>query len=149
MSSAPLPPIYDTSSPEYKKARRQHLKTTKHRNDQLEADWTPFRAAEKKFKAKFPPPDLSDVLDLAVGDEGRVDEINSGGWRGNTDPLEWREIELEDTGRKAYILPRIPGAIPSSLYIVVVHRIFTNTQDSSSYPLTLRLLSSVALYAGP
>ncbi|KAG9318878.1 hypothetical protein JVU11DRAFT_985 [Chiua virens] len=28
-------------------------------------NWSPFRAAEKKYKAKCPPPDLSDVLDLA------------------------------------------------------------------------------------
>ncbi|KAF9246112.1 hypothetical protein BU15DRAFT_58241 [Melanogaster broomeanus] len=56
---------YDPASPEYKKARRLHIKTTRNRAHEIDANWTPFRAAEKKFKARFPPPDLSDVLDLA------------------------------------------------------------------------------------
>jgi len=50
----------------FKKARRQHIKTTKNRNCDVDATWTPFRAAEKKYKARFPPPDLSTVLDLAI-----------------------------------------------------------------------------------
>ena len=31
----------------------------------VDPGWSPFRAAEKKYKARCPPPDLSTVLDLA------------------------------------------------------------------------------------
>ncbi|KIJ68929.1 hypothetical protein HYDPIDRAFT_172447 [Hydnomerulius pinastri MD-312] len=61
---------YDPSSPEYKKARRQYIRTTKNRSHDVDATWTPFRAAEKKYKARFPPPDLSGVLDLTAPAHG-------------------------------------------------------------------------------
>ncbi|OAX39202.1 hypothetical protein K503DRAFT_769734 [Rhizopogon vinicolor AM-OR11-026] len=57
--------IHDPGSAAYKKARRQYLKTTKNRSKDIDAEWTPFRIAEKRYKARFPPPDLSHVLDLA------------------------------------------------------------------------------------
>lgn len=57
--------IYDPSSAAYKKAKRQYIKTTKNRSKDIFAEWTPFRSAEKKYKARFPPPDLSHILDLA------------------------------------------------------------------------------------
>ncbi|KAL4068091.1 hypothetical protein J3A83DRAFT_4359903 [Scleroderma citrinum] len=47
-----------------KKARRQHIRTTKNRKNDVDATWTPFRAAEKKYKARYPPLDLTGVLDL-------------------------------------------------------------------------------------
>ncbi|KAI6039955.1 hypothetical protein EDC04DRAFT_2867794 [Pisolithus marmoratus] len=50
----------DLSSSAFKKARRQYIRTTKNRNQDVDANWTPFRAAEKKYKARFPPPDLTD-----------------------------------------------------------------------------------------
>lgn len=50
----------------FKKARRQHIKTTKNRSSDVDATWTAFRAAEKKYKARFPPPDLSTVLDPTI-----------------------------------------------------------------------------------
>ena len=115
---------YDPSSKQYKKARRQHHKTTKNRAKDVDADWTPFRAKEKKYKARFPPPDLSDVLDLATLDPTRVEEIANGGWKGRPDAVEHREIQMKghDRGRharKAYAVPRIPGesrsAHPQSL----------------------------------
>ncbi|KAF8447471.1 hypothetical protein L210DRAFT_3440773, partial [Boletus edulis BED1] len=55
----------DSNSSEYKKARRQHWKSTRNRQVDVDTSWSPFRAAEKKYKARFPPPDLSAVLDLA------------------------------------------------------------------------------------
>ncbi|KAI6103561.1 hypothetical protein F5141DRAFT_1189872 [Pisolithus sp. B1] len=50
----------DLSSSAFKKAKRQYIRTTKNRNQDADVNWTPFRAAEKKFKARFPPPDLTD-----------------------------------------------------------------------------------------
>jgi alkylated DNA repair protein alkB family protein 1 len=92
-------------SAEYKKARSQFIKTTRKR-PQVEGDWTPFRAAEKKFKARFPPPDLSGVLDLAAGDEKRKVEVRLGEWAGKSDA-----IECKVAGRDAVIVPSIPGTL--------------------------------------
>jgi len=38
-----------------------------------DSEWTPFRAAEKRFKARFPLPDLTDVLDLSSNSAYGVD----------------------------------------------------------------------------
>jgi alkylated DNA repair protein alkB homolog 1 len=103
--------ILDPSSSAYKKARRQHYKTTKNRAD-VDGDRSPFRAAEKKYKIRFPPPDLSDVLDLALLNDARRGEIAEGGWRGRADTVVSHEIQLKDASledRKAYTIPRIPG----------------------------------------
>lgn len=110
----------------YKKARRQYLKATKTRDSHLELDWTPFRAAEKYYKARFPPPDLSNVLDLATSDVNRAEEIGSGAWRGRADAVE--STEITTTGRsRAYTIPRIPGATVSLakspiIFILVTRR---------------------------
>lgn len=104
--------LHDPSSQVYKKARRQYLKTTRNRNHDPDINWTPFRTAEKRYKARFPPPDLSDVLDLATLDNSRAEEVMGGGWFGRPDAVECKQIQLSnsDAGRKAYIIPRIPGA---------------------------------------
>ncbi|KAA1471301.1 hypothetical protein DENSPDRAFT_837262 [Dentipellis sp. KUC8613] len=114
-------PLLDPTSSAYKKARRQYLKTTRNRSKDIEEGWTPFRAAEKKYKARFPPPDLADVLDLALLDDGRAAEVEAGIWKGNASALEFREIGLGGSGtsdssdrvrkRKAFVLPRIPGLV--------------------------------------
>ncbi|KAI0293455.1 hypothetical protein BC826DRAFT_384472 [Russula brevipes] len=107
----------DPTSREYKRARRHHHKTTKNRAEGLETEWTPFRAAEKKYKARFPPPDLSDVLDLALLDEVRSSEIARGGWKGRADAVSTREIGIEDARattartRKAFTVSCIPGLV--------------------------------------
>jgi alkylated DNA repair protein alkB homolog 1 len=104
--------IHDPSSVAYKKARRQHLKTTKCRDNSVDLNWTPFRASEKRYKTRFPPPDLSGVLDLATLDESRVDEIARGGWRGRADAVNCRELAPNPLSRcnsKIYIIPGIPG----------------------------------------
>ncbi|KAJ7285929.1 hypothetical protein C8J57DRAFT_1286275 [Mycena rebaudengoi] len=47
--------LHDPSSVAYKKAKRQYLNSTQKRPAAVDLDWTPFRAAEKRFK-------MSDVL---------------------------------------------------------------------------------------
>jgi alkylated DNA repair protein alkB family protein 1 len=88
-----LPP----DSPEYRKAQRQHLKATKNRPATIDQDWTPFRASEKKYKARFPPPDLSSVLDLT----------SEGHWVGSSTAFDYVNVALDDS--KAVALSRIPG----------------------------------------
>ena len=104
---------YETHSKEYKRAKRLHEKTTRGRNEHIETEWTPFRAAEKKYKAKFPPPDLSGVLDLALLDDARSDEVEQCKWKGSVDEIEYKELEtamIDAKGkRKAYVLPQVPG----------------------------------------
>ncbi|TFK46434.1 hypothetical protein OE88DRAFT_1667832 [Heliocybe sulcata] len=120
-STATLTGLHDPTSSEYKKARRRFLRTTKNRDNHVDADWTPFRAAEKKYKARFPPPDLSNVLDLAILDGARQSEVRLGAWVGRHDATEWKEIRISgeggSSGRKAYILPRIPGLVVLPSYV--------------------------------
>ena len=106
----------DPTSREYKRARRHHYKTTKNRTEGFDTDWTPFRVAEKKYKARFPPPDLSDVLDLALLDKARSSEIERAGWKGRADAIQTKAIGLKDAQatpagmRKAFTVNDIPGA---------------------------------------
>ena len=111
---APMAASLDPTSREYKRARRQHYKTTKNRIEGSE-DRTPFREAEKKYKARFPPPDLSDVLDLALLDETRSSEVERTGWKGRASAVLTKEIGLRDDqatiarARKAFTVTGIPG----------------------------------------
>ncbi|KAI5834113.1 hypothetical protein K523DRAFT_263862 [Schizophyllum commune Tattone D] len=108
--------LLDPTSPEYKKARKQHFKSLRNRHHDDPA-WTPFRAAEKHYKARFPPPDLSNVLDLALLDPAREEEILAGGWRGNIS-IEGLEYEqLERASSRAFVLPHIPGLILLPSYV--------------------------------
>ncbi|KAF9453192.1 hypothetical protein P691DRAFT_695142 [Macrolepiota fuliginosa MF-IS2] len=102
-----MPAILDPTSSAYKKARRQYIKATKNRPQDVETDWTPFRAAEKKFKARFPPPDLSGVLDLATLDPARADEISQGLWAGRADA-----VEYDILAKNVVTIPRIPALVP-------------------------------------
>ena len=87
-----------TADNTYKKALRQHLKS---KPQQSTTEWTPFRIAEKRYKARFPPPDLRDVLDLSQ--EG----MSFSGNRGNVDT---KQIKLISCGRRrAFGVPQIPG----------------------------------------
>ncbi|KAI0713454.1 hypothetical protein C8Q76DRAFT_731491 [Earliella scabrosa] len=105
--------IQDPTSAAYKKARKKYWKSTKNRPENIDADWTPFRAAEKRYKARFPPPDLSGVLDLAQGDPLRAAETSRGGWKGRANAVECTEIPLHGgpDGRRAYIFPGTPGLV--------------------------------------
>ncbi|KAJ3504672.1 hypothetical protein NLJ89_g7819 [Agrocybe chaxingu] len=100
-------------TPEYRRAQRQHKKATKNRPPTIDQEWTPFRAAEKRFKARFPPPDLSPVLDLACRDKSRANELEAGGWRGSADAVECLEIPpTSQAGNTiAYHFPTIPGLV--------------------------------------
>lgn len=84
-------------TPEYRKAQRQHLRTTRNRPPTVDHDWSPFRASEKKFKARFPPPDLSNVLDLSP----------EGHWVGSSTASDYVNVALNDT--KAVALSQVPG----------------------------------------
>ncbi|KIM49179.1 hypothetical protein M413DRAFT_21445 [Hebeloma cylindrosporum] len=97
-----------TLTKEYRKAERQFRKATKNRPENIEQEWTPFRAAEKPFKARFPPPDISSVLDLAAADESRASEIELGHWVGSSNAVESVKISLKEN---VYTIPRIPGLV--------------------------------------
>ncbi|KAG8745565.1 hypothetical protein FRC10_007743 [Ceratobasidium sp. 414] len=84
----------DTSSKEYKKALRHHRKSEQHKADAYSEPVSAFRAAEKKYKARFPPPDLSGVLDLATLDPQRKAEVDAGRWKGTHDAAAVRQIKL-------------------------------------------------------
>lgn len=64
-------------------------------------------------QARFPPPDLSDVLDLALLDETRALEIQTGVWKGTSNALDYRELtpKASSSNIKAYTTPHIPGLI--------------------------------------
>ncbi|TFK29883.1 hypothetical protein FA15DRAFT_684190 [Coprinopsis marcescibilis] len=100
--------LLDPSSPAYKKARRQFYKATKNRPDTINNDWTPFRAAEKRYKARFPPPDLASLLDLAQYDSQRSNEIADGVWRGSLDSVSHTRLNSKVD---AYAIPDIPGLV--------------------------------------
>jgi alkylated DNA repair protein alkB homolog 1 len=104
--------LLDPASREYKLARRHHYKTTKNRAESPDSDWTAFRAAEKKYKARFPPPDLSDLLDLGLLDATRFAEIERTGWKGSADAIQVKVIGLKSDEvrvRKAYTITGMPG----------------------------------------
>ncbi|GJJ12421.1 hypothetical protein Clacol_006663 [Clathrus columnatus] len=91
---------YLTNEKALKKAMRKYLK-----NKQPHcSEWTPFRAAEKQFKAKFPPPNLQTVLDLwkpSAKDTQRV--------TGNFNAIPTKTINVSmDRNAMAYIVPERP-----------------------------------------
>jgi alkylated DNA repair protein alkB family protein 1 len=99
----------------YKKAKKLYEKSLRNRPpEQAGADWAPFRTTEKRFKARFPPPDLSDVLDLAPLDASRSDEILNGGWKGNPTALSYEHIDVQLNGeipKSAYVFKSHPGFV--------------------------------------
>ncbi|KAF8557347.1 hypothetical protein OG21DRAFT_1494924 [Imleria badia] len=82
------------STREFKKARRQHWKLTRNRVD-VDTSWSPFRAAEKKYKTRFPPPDLSAVLDLASLRNATL----------------YQPTQISANGPDVFILPDLPGLV--------------------------------------
>jgi hypothetical protein len=131
----------DLSSTAFKKARKQYLKSTSHRDANVDLDWTAFRAAEKRYKSRFPPPDLSDVLDLATLDESRTDEYTKGGWFGCPNAVDVRRMALKSpdgacisSDLKAYVIPQIPGAkglrqVQHGKYSRSMHCALSTSQD--------------------
>lgn len=92
--------LLDPSSSEYKKAERQYRRSTKNR-EFVNPEWTPFRIAEKKYKAQFPSPDLSRVLDLGVIAD---DDLH----------IPIRRVRTLN-GNSAYALQNIPGLFKSQV----------------------------------
>lgn len=92
-----------------KKARRRYLKNKKQVPDH---DWTAFRAAEKRFKAQFPPPDLQTVLDLralSIPSLAPSPESNQG-VTGNPYSIPTKVVGTNpDQKAAAYTVPEIPG----------------------------------------
>ncbi|KAF8260437.1 hypothetical protein EI94DRAFT_1773707 [Lactarius quietus] len=111
--------LLDPTSREYKRARRHHYKTTKNRDGDNDTEWTPFRVAEKKYKARFPPPDLSGALDLALLDSRRHADIERTGWKGRSDVVQVKEVDLDDArqnlgvagARRAFAVVDVPGLV--------------------------------------
>ena len=99
----------DFASAAYKKARRHFNNATKHRQFGYDALWSPFRTVEKRYKARFPPPDLTVALDFATLDPHRTHEITQGLWRGSPDALHFHPIKAKNT--VGYVIPCIPGAV--------------------------------------
>ncbi|KAI6005468.1 hypothetical protein EDD15DRAFT_2384250 [Pisolithus albus] len=83
--------VPDPSSSAFKKAKRQYIRTTKNRNQDADVH---------KFKARFPPADLSDVLDLAA------EEGDGGGGRGRA-----ISIGSFSDGKSIYAVPAVPGLV--------------------------------------
>ncbi|EJD05912.1 uncharacterized protein FOMMEDRAFT_145266 [Fomitiporia mediterranea MF3/22] len=103
-------------SPDYNKARKQYLRSNRHRPPEDTSKWTAFRTSEKKFMTRYPSPDLSEVLDLALLDAERQTEVDMGKWKGATDAVRTREIELKKDvpdrrRRRAFCVPQIPGLV--------------------------------------
>lgn len=94
----------------YKKARRNERRSTQHGHSPDDHESTPFRLAEKKYKVKFPPPDLSAVLDLALLDKERDEETKRSAWVGSATAQEYEEVGVCE-GRKVYCLPQVPGTM--------------------------------------
>lgn len=115
----------------YKKARKAFLKSAQNRSTGDAQEWSPFRTAEKRYKAKFPPPDLSDVLDLAQIDEWRQKEVENGAWRGRSDAFKVTSVRLKlpssvngdpsQPNTRAFVIERVPGELT---FIILEYSMF-------------------------
>lgn len=104
-----------TETKEYKRALKHHLKT---RQQSSQADITPFRVEEKKYKSKFPPPALNEVLDVWALSEDLRDKTALGPtWNagGSDTNVTARTIELRSSDgsitrtRRGYCVDSHPG----------------------------------------
>ncbi|KAF7304783.1 hypothetical protein MKEN_01192400 [Mycena kentingensis (nom. inval.)] len=82
-----------------KKARKHYEQNMRNK---LDHDWTPFRAAEKRFKARYPPLDLTDVLDLALLHQ------HPPGPTGSANPAAYRKLQSKVS---AYAIPGHQGLV--------------------------------------
>jgi len=110
-----MPHPGEVGSAAYKRAWRQHRKSVK---TPASEDLPYIRSQEKYFKAKFPPPSLERVLDLATRFDDRKHEINAGVWKGSPLAVNAEEIScLQAKGgqnplRRAFHLADLPGEYP-------------------------------------
>ncbi|KAG8898913.1 hypothetical protein FRC01_010724 [Tulasnella sp. 417] len=112
-----------TETKEYKRALKHHLKT---RQQSSQTDITPFRVEEKKYKSKFPPPDLSEVLDAWALDEDLRDKTLLGPtWNagGNNPSVIARPIDLRTSNEtvtrsgRGYCVDSHPGLVIIPSYL--------------------------------
>lgn len=111
MSMTPVTAETDDGE-QLRRAYKQHRKSTRGRGHEPDkSEWTAFRACEKRFKSKFPPPSLDDVLDLTalVSDDAKMAQFNRRGTRTAVAANEVRTTPSTDRPRRAFTLPRIPG----------------------------------------
>jgi len=110
-----MPHPGEVGSAAYKKAWRQHRKSVK---TPASEDLPYIRYQEKYFKAKFPPPSLEQVLDLATRFDYRKHEIDAGLWKGSPVAGNVEEISClqvkddQDPPRRAFHFADLPGEYP-------------------------------------
>jgi alkylated DNA repair protein alkB homolog 1 len=107
-----MPHPGELGSAAYKKAWRQHKKSAK---TPASEDLPYIRHQEKYFKAKFPPPSLERVLDLATRADDRKHEIDAGVWKGSPAAANVEEISClqakdgQNSPRRAFHLVDLVG----------------------------------------
>jgi alkylated DNA repair protein alkB homolog 1 len=90
----------DVNSPAYKKALRLHKKSKR----TPAAESLPvLREQEKAFKARFPPPSLSEVLDLSWNEN-----VHGNAWKGGATIPDLHKVQCLD-GKTAYTIGSLPG----------------------------------------
>jgi len=90
----------DITSPAHKKALRLHNKS---KRTPAAENLPILRQQEKAFKARFPPPSLSDVLDLSWNED-----IHGNVWRGTATVAGLHRIQCADANT-AYTIDSLPG----------------------------------------
>ena len=107
-----MPHPGEVGSSAYKRAWRQHRKSAKTPTSE---DLPYIRYQEKYFKAKFPPPSLEQVLDLATRFDDRKHEVDAGVWKGSPAAVNVEEIsclqpkDRQNSPRRAFHLVDLPG----------------------------------------
>ena len=103
---------HDPTSSAYKRALRRHVKTLEEKKGIVNA-WSAFRTEEKRFKARFPRPELRDVLDLSTLDDGAQSDpvLVSAGWTcAPCDVTRVVPLPLRvSVPGSAFLVPEIPG----------------------------------------
>jgi alkylated DNA repair protein alkB family protein 1 len=107
-----MPHPGEVGSAAYKKAWKQHRRSAK---TPASEDLPHIRCQEKYFKAKFPPPSLERVLDLATRFSDQNQETDGGLWKGSPVAANVEEISClqakngQTPPRQAFHLVDLPG----------------------------------------
>lgn len=108
-----MPTPKDVDSPAYKKALKLQRKSQKTPSGD---DIPRIRLQEKYFKARFPPPSLSETLDLCD------DKQLEGPWKGSSSAFSTFDIGCKLPGKRAYGLSNMPGNFrnPSKCSLILI-----------------------------